>query len=148
MALPDLDSAVGHSFGLDIDGNVMNSVIEISGLKLEQDVIEHKHNTMDGKYVIKKLPGRPKPGECTVTVGLTANKGLHDWHKKSAEGHMGSARKGIAVLIYDYEGSVIKTIKLIGGWVKSWEVGGALKAGDTSVLTEKISIVFEGIEVE
>jgi phage tail-like protein len=148
MALPDLDSAVGHSFGLDIDGNVLTTVIEISGLKLEQDVIEHKHNTMDGKYVVKKLPGRPKPGECTVTVGLTAHKGLHEWHKKSAEGHMGAARKGIAVLIYDYEGNVIKTVKLVGGWVKSWEIGGALKAGDTSVLTEKISIVYEGIDVE
>ena len=56
MALPDLDSAVGHSFGLEFDGITIKSITEVSGLKMEQDVVELKQNGPDGKYVIKKLP--------------------------------------------------------------------------------------------
>ena len=71
MALPDLNSAVGHSFGLEFDGITIKSITEVSGLKIEQDVVELKQNGPDGKYDIKKLPGRPKAGECTLTRGLT-----------------------------------------------------------------------------
>ena len=39
MALPDLNSAVGHSFGLEFDGITIKSITEVSGLKMEQDVI-------------------------------------------------------------------------------------------------------------
>ena len=57
MALPDLDGSVGHSFGLEIDGVQIKAITEVSGLKMEQDVIELKQNGPDGKYMIKKLPG-------------------------------------------------------------------------------------------
>ena len=42
MPLPDFDSSVGHSFGLEFDGVVIKQISEVSGLKLEQDVIELK----------------------------------------------------------------------------------------------------------
>ena len=71
MALPDFNSGVAHSFGLDIDGITIKSIMEVSGLKMEQDVIELKQNTADGKYGIFKLPGRPKGAEITATRGLT-----------------------------------------------------------------------------
>ena len=67
MALPDLNGAVGHSFGLEIDGVVIKHIQEVSGLKMEQDTIEMKANSPDGKYINKKLPGRPKAGEITLT---------------------------------------------------------------------------------
>ena len=71
MALPEMDSGVGHSFGLEFDGITINSITEISGLKMEQDVIELKQNGPDGKYSVKKLPGRWKAGEVTLTQPLT-----------------------------------------------------------------------------
>ena len=67
MALPDLDSSVGHSFGLEFDGIRSRRITEVTGLKMEQDVIELKQNGPDGKYMIKKLPGRWKAGEVTLT---------------------------------------------------------------------------------
>lgn len=59
MPLPDLDSSVGHSFGLEFDSVIIKQITEVSGLKMEQDVIELKQNTFDGKYAIK-LPDRPR----------------------------------------------------------------------------------------
>ena len=51
MALPELDKAVGHSFGLEVDGVQIKQIQEVSGLKMEQDVIELKQNTPDGKFM-------------------------------------------------------------------------------------------------
>ena len=59
---------------------------------------------------------------------------------------MKDARKGGAVMVYDYEGKPVKEYKLTNCWPKSLEIG-TLKAGDTSVLTEKLTVTHEGCEV-
>jgi phage tail-like protein len=146
MALPELDSSVGHSFGLEFDGVVIKEITEVSGLRIEQDVIELKQNTSDGKYMIKKLPGRPKAGEVTLTRGLTGDNSFQDWVKNSRFGKMPDARKGGAIIVFDFESQPIKRYNLTNAWPKSLEVG-TLKAGDTSVLTEKLVLTFESIEV-
>ncbi|HKE97454.1 MAG TPA: phage tail protein [Actinomycetes bacterium] len=147
MPLPDLDSSVGHSFGLEFDGVMIKQITEVSGLKMEQDVVELKQNTNDGKYMIKKLPGRPKAGEVTLSRGLTADSSFEKWIKSSNFGKMSDARKGGAIIVFDFEGSAIKRYKLTNAWPKSLEIG-SLKAGDTSVLTEKLVLTHEGCEVE
>ena len=147
MGLPDFDSSVGHSFGLEFDGVVIKQISEVSGLKFEQDVIELKQNTHDGKYVIKKLPGRPKAGEVTLTRGLTDDRSFQNWIQKSHFGKMSDARKGGAIIVYDFEGQAIKRYKLQNAWPKTLELG-ALKAGDTNVLTEKLTVTYEQIEVD
>jgi phage tail-like protein len=147
MPLPDMDASVGHSFGLEVDGVVIKQISEVTGLKMEQDVIELKENTSDGKYLIKKLPGRPKAGEVTFTRGLTADQSFEKWVKDSQFGKMADARKGGSVIVYDFEGTAIKRYKLTNAWPKSLEIG-SLKAGDTSVLTEKLVVTYEQMEVE
>jgi phage tail-like protein len=144
---PDGDKGVGHSFGLEVDGVQIKSITEISGLKMEQDVIELKENGADGKYVIRKLPGRWKAPEITLTRGLSADNSFDKWIKDSQFGKMGDVRKGGAIIVYDYEGSPVKRYKLTNAWPKSLEIG-ALKAGDTSVLTEKLVVTCERLEVE
>jgi phage tail-like protein len=147
MALPDLDSSVGHSFGLEFDGVLIKEITEVSGLKMEQDVIELKQNTNDGKYMVKKLPGRWKAGEVTLTRGLTGENSFDKWVQDAQFGKMSDARKGGAIVLYDFEGNALKRYKLEGAWPKSLEVS-SLKAGDTSVLTEKLVLTYERLEVE
>lgn len=147
MALPDLDISVGHSFGLEIDGVLIKAIQEVSGLKMEQDVIEMKHNTNDGKFINKKLPGRPKAGEVSLTRGLTSDNSFDKWIKAAHFGKMSEARKGGAIIVFDYEGNPIKRYKLSACWPKSLELS-TLKAGDTSVLTEKLTITYEMLEPE
>ena len=147
MPLPDLDSSVGHSFGLEFDGITIKSITEVSGLKMEQDVVELKQNGPDGKYVIKKLPGRWKTPDITLTRGLTSDQSFEKWIKDSQFGKMQDARKGGAIIVFDYEGQAIKRYKMTNAWPKSLEIG-SMKAGDTSVLTEKLVITCERLEVE
>jgi len=147
MALPENDSSVGHSFGLEFDGLQIKSITEVSGLKMEQDVIEYKSNGPDGKYTIKKLPGRWKAGECTLTRPLTEDHSFDKWVKDSQFGKMGDVRKGGAIIVFDYEGNPVKRYKITAAWPKSLELS-SLKAGDTSVLTEKLTLTYERIEAE
>jgi phage tail-like protein len=147
MALEKFDAPSGHSFGIEVDGIVIKQITEVSGLKMEQDVIELKQNTSDGKYMIKKLPGRPKAGEVTLTRGLTDDQSFEKWVQTSHFGKMSDARKGGAIIVYDFEGNPLKRYKLTNAWPKSLEIG-SLKAGDTSVLTEKLVITYEQMEIE
>jgi phage tail-like protein len=146
MPLPELDSSVGHSFGLEFDGVVIKAITEVSGLKMEQDVIELKENGPDGKYSIKKLPGRWKAGECTLTRGLTEDNSFEKWIKDSQFGKMADVRKGGSVIVFDFEGAELKRYNFTNAWPKSLEIG-TLKAGDTSVLTEKLVLTYERLEV-
>jgi hypothetical protein len=49
------------------------------------------------------------------------------------------------VIVFDYEGNAIKRYKFTNGWAKSLEIS-TMKAGDTSVLTEKLTMTFESLE--
>ena len=147
MALPDGDSSVGHSFGLEFDGVMIKSITEISGLKIEQDVVEFKENGPDGKFQIKRLPGRPKAPDITLTRGLTSDNSFEKWVKDSRFGKMGDVRRGGAIIVFDFEGTEVKRYKLTNAWPKSLEVG-TLKAGDTSYLSEKLTLTCESIEVQ
>ena len=77
----------------------------------------------------------------------TGDQSFEKWVKDSQFGKMGDARKGGAIIVFDYEGEAIKRYKLTNAWPKSLEIG-SLKAGDTSVLTEKLVITCERLEVE
>lgn len=146
MPLPDPDSSVAHSFALEFDGVTIKDITQVSGLKMEQDVIELKENTADGGYVIKKLPGRWKAGECTLTRGLTHDNSFETWIKDShlaTPDHVG--RRG-AMTVFDFEGRVVKRYAIINAWPRSLEIG-TLKAGDTSVLVELLVLAYENLEV-
>jgi phage tail-like protein len=147
MGLPEMDTSVGHSFGLEVDGIVIRAIQEVSGLKMEQDVIELKHNTPDGKYINKKLPGRPKAGEITLTRGLTSDNSFEKWIRAAHFGRMQDARKGGAIIVYDFEGSPLKRYKITNAWPKSLELA-TMKAGDTNLLTEKLVVTYEALEPE
>jgi phage tail-like protein len=83
----------------------------------------------------------------TLSRGLTSDNSFEKWVKDCRFGKMTDARKGGAIIVYDYEGNALKRYKLTNAWAKSLEIS-ALKAGDTSVLTEKLVITYEALEVE
>jgi phage tail-like protein len=139
------DVGAAWSFGLEIDGIEIKEIQQIDGLKLEADEIELKHNTIDGKYVNKRLPGRKKAGEITFTRGMTEDKTWQEWIENVFTGDIISARKNGVIKIYNYQGSLAQEFKFTNGWPKSLEVS-TLKAGDTSIVTEKLVMVHEGLD--
>ena len=148
MALPDLDTSVGHSFGLEVDGIVIKQINEVSGLKMEQDVIELKQNT-PRRQVHHQEAARPAQGR---RGHADPRPHRRQQLREVGQGARSSARwptraRAARSSCYDYEGTAIKRYKLTNAWPKSLEIG-SLKAGDTSVLTEKLVITYEKMEVE
>ncbi|MBF9132887.1 phage tail protein [Plantactinospora sp. S1510] len=143
MPLSDNDSAVGHSFALEVDGVVISPITEISGLRLGQDVIEYKANTPDGKYVIRKLPGRPGTGELTLTRAQSGGTSFEEWVARSSS----QAGFAAAIVEYDADGMPVRRYVLHRVNPKQLEVGAAT-GGDPGVLTEKLILTYESAEVE
>ncbi|HWG72746.1 MAG TPA: phage tail protein [Acidimicrobiales bacterium] len=139
------DSAVGHYFGLEIDGTMLKDIMEITNISFEQDVVELKQNTADGKFSIIKMPGRYKAGNFTVTRGYTADSVLEKWHQESLKGSMKMARKGGAIIVFDYTGLATSRFKFTNAWCSKIELG-PFKAGDTSPMTEKGTVEYETLE--
>jgi phage tail-like protein len=147
MPLADpLDSSAANGFRVKIDGIEIPKVIEVAGLKSEVDKIELKQQTADGKYVVRQLPGRPKPGEITVTRGLTDSKTATDWLKTVAQGDIAGSRKTASVELLDYKGQTLKTYNFTNCWVRSIEVN-SLKAGAAEQATEKFTVCFDEVAV-
>ncbi len=142
MPLDPLDSSSANGFRLKIDGIQVPKVSEVSGLKNEVDKIELKQQTDDGKYVVRQLIGRAKPGEFQVTRGLTDSKTITDWLKTVMEGDVAGARKTASVELLDYKGETIKTYNFMNCWVRSVEVN-ALKAGAAEQATEKFTVCYD-----
>jgi phage tail-like protein len=93
------------------------------------------------------MPGLPKAGEVTLVRGMTQDKGFDQWIKDARFGQVEKIRKGGSIILYDLSGGVVKRYKLTNAWPKSLEIN-ALKAGDNTVVTEKLVVVFENMEAE
>lgn len=142
MPLDPIDSSPANAFSVRIDGIEIPKVVEVTGLKNEVEKIELKQQTHDGKYVVRQLIGRPKPGEFTVTRGLTESKTVTDWLKTVMKGDVAGARKTAAVQLLDYQGVTIKTYNFTNCWVRSVELN-SLKAGAAEQATEKFVVCYD-----
>lgn len=146
MGLIDkFDAVIGASFGFSMDQHQAKGIMEISGLKQEVDMIEVKTQTNDGKYVVNKIPGRAKAGTVTLTRALTEDTQFADWMKEATEGKL--PRGNAEVVVYDTMLSPIVRYTLLDCQPSSLEIGN-LKAGDTNVTTEKLTVHHTGVQVE
>ena len=147
MSLQPGDALAAHNFGLQIDGVTVEYLQEVSGLTFEQDVIEYQQISADGKPVTKKMPGVAKAGECTVTRGMTESRVFTEWINSSMAGDMGNARKNATIMLMDWQNSPIKRYNLRNAWCSRVETGG-VRAGDSSALTEQVTITYEELVIE
>jgi phage tail-like protein len=146
MGLIDkFDAVIGATFGFEFDKHQAKGIMEISGLKQEYDVVEVKTQTADGKYVVNKIIGRPKAGTVTITRALTEDTQFADWVKEAGDGKL--PRTNGSVIVYDTMRAPIMRYSLMDCQPATLEIG-TLKAGDTNVTTEKLTLHHVGIQVE
>ncbi|KAB1142237.1 phage tail protein [Streptomyces luteolifulvus] len=142
------DALSTHVFGVQLGGYLVESIQEISGLTVEEEVVEVKQVSSDGKQIIRKQPGARQAGEITITRGLDQSSEFTKWIKETLnKGAVNSARQNLTIEIKDSEGNTVRRIQLMQGWASKWE-GPSLKAGESSPATESVTIVFEEIVVE
>lgn len=145
--LPGLptDALAGYHYSIEIDGVEIAQFQEVSGLVQEIEVIELKQNTKDGKYLIHKLPGNPKPPTITLKRAMTASTDLHDWHGKISTGKVSDARSHGSIVLYAYDHSEVARWNFRNAWPSKVSVS-ALKAGSNDIVVEELAMVMDEVE--
>jgi phage tail-like protein len=142
------DALATHRFGVQLGGVTVESVKEVSGLVVEQDVVETIQVSEQGQPMTSRQPGGHKGGEVTITRGMDPSEAFTDWIKKTFNnGDVDDARQNVTIEFMDPKGETARRIQLFNAWVSKWE-GPSLSASQSAGAEEKATITFERIEVE
>ncbi len=142
------DALATHRFGVELGGVTVESVQEISGLVVDQSVVDVPGVTSTGQPFVKKQPGGFKGGEVTLTRGFDKSTALSEWINQTLnQGAVTAARQNLTIEFMDTEGNTVRRVQLMNAWASKWE-GPSLKAGDTAAATEQVTITFEEIQVQ
>jgi phage tail-like protein len=142
MSLQPGDSLTSHNFGLQIDSVLVEYLQEVSGLSIEQDVIEFQQVSAQGKPVTKKLPGVKKAGTCTVVRGMTQSAAFNQWITESVNGLMSTARKNATIMVMDYTNAPVKRYNMRNAWCSKIDTSSS-KAGEAAASIETVTITYE-----
>ena len=144
MGLDEFDAGTATSFCAEIDSIQISHLIEVSGLKMEVDMIELKMNeAQKGKYINRKIMGRKKSGEITMKRYWHAHNSFKDWLDKVDMGQLGGARKNGVIKLQDTTGETLQSFEFVNGMAKSLELSN-LKAGAAEAIVETLVISHEG----
>lgn len=146
--MADGDALSTHIFGVELGGYQVEFIQEISGFTVEEEVVTNNQVSNRGKQIIRKQPGARQAGEVTIVRGLDKSSEFTKWIKETLnKGAVDTARQNLTIEIKDSKNDTVRRIQLMRGWASKWE-GPSLKAGESSVATESVTIQFEEIIVE
>jgi phage tail-like protein len=140
----DYDALTAALFELSIDGHSMAQFSSLSGISSSIDVVDFIQS--DGKEnILKKLPGRRTPPTVVLERGMTRNIEMAAWHELVVLGDVAAARKSCSLTMFNTKREPVARYHLTEAWPSKIEIG-ALKAGASEVLIEKVTIVCEFIQ--
>ena len=142
--LESFDSVIGASFGLKIDSYTIKGIKDVSGLKLEHDMVEIKTQTADGQYVLRKIPGRAKPVTVTLTRPLTDDTTFEKWMKHVHDGKV--PRKDAVITVYDTSMAPVRKYTVKNAQPSSLEIT-QRAAGANNAVEEKLTLMGETLEI-
>ncbi|GEL97047.1 phage tail protein [Cellulomonas terrae] len=140
------DALANYAWQIEVDGITLAQFKEVSGLSIEVSVIEHQENKPKGIPVMKKLPAAQKFSDITLKRGMTTDKGWWTWVKEVQEGKIDKARRGAAIVLYDYERGEKMRFNITNAWPSKISIG-SLQAGGSEVTVEEVTLVHEGLAV-
>ena len=136
MALPDPDSSVGHSFGLELDG-VTLPITDVVGLVLS--VFRLEFEAEHGG-----IPPGPRTSRHALTLvrPLSGEKSFAGWVQQANDVGLEAARRRGAVVVYDDEGRPVARYHLENAWPSKLEIG-SLTASGTPLVVERLTVSYE-----
>jgi len=139
------DSFLGVWFAIEFQGQVTGAFRECSGFGSENEVVESKMNGMDGKPIVKKIPGNLKWGNITLKQGITDDMDMWKWRKLVEEGKIEEARKNGSIVLFNQEGKEIARWDFKNAWPSKIN-GPSVNATSNEVAIEELELAHEGYE--
>ena len=100
------DPLASFNFKADIQGTVVGSFRECSGMGSETELIETKESK-DGKLLYIKVPGGLKWENIVLKRGITDSMDIWKWRKQVEQGNVKDARKNGSINMCDQDGATI-----------------------------------------
>jgi len=139
------DTFLGVWFAIEFQGQVTGAFRECSGLGSENEVVESKMNGMDGKPVVKKIPGNLKWNNITLKQGITDDMDMWKWRKLIEEGKIEEARKNGSIVLFSQAGQEIARWDFVNAWPSKIN-GPSVNATSNEVAIEELELAHEGYE--
>ncbi|MHC1599762.1 MAG: phage tail protein [Candidatus Methanospirareceae archaeon] len=131
-------------FLLEIDGIVQAGFSEVTIPDTTSDVVEYREG--NELTTVRKLPGLTKYGNVTLKWGITDSLELYEnWRKPVEDGKMADARKNVAIILMDEEGSPAARWEFVEAWPSKYDAPD-LNAKGTDVAVETLEVVHEGMK--
>jgi phage tail-like protein len=139
------DSFLGVWFAIEFQGQVTGAFRECTGLGSENEIVESKMNGMDGRPVVKKIPGNLKWGNITLKQGITDDMDMWKWRKLIEEGKVDEARKNGSIVLFSHAGTEIARWDFVNAWPSKIN-GPSVNATSNEVAIEELELAHEGYE--
>jgi phage tail-like protein len=129
-------------FLLEIDGITRAGFTECTVPDSTQDPIEYREGN-EG-FTVRKIPGLIKYGNLTLKWGTTDTMELYEWRKQVEECKMADARRNVAVVLLDDEGSAKARWEFFMAWPTKYDAPD-LNATGSDIAVETLEIACEGM---
>jgi phage tail-like protein len=146
MPVRESDPFIGFQFSIKVEGrdDLSGWFMEVGGLGSENEVVEHKVVSNDGKEFVQVIPGRIKWSPVTLKRGITLNMAFWDWRQEIVDGDMETGRTPCTIFMHDRMGAAVAGWKLERAW-PSKITGPQMKSDENSVGIEELTLVHEGL---
>ena len=133
-----VDPLTTHRFAVEIDGLVLGSFDECSGLQGSMDVYEYKEGGLNG--YTHKLPGRLSWGNITLKWGTTDSTKLWEWFR-AVNSDVNKARdyRNVSIIQFKESGAEARRWNLESAFPVKW-AGPSLNAGQSAISIETLEL--------
>jgi phage tail-like protein len=144
------ESTTTATFLVEVDGESVGRFIEVSGLEVNIDVMEHEEGGEN--FFVHKLPGRITWPNLTLKRGVTQSNNLLAWIDKSAAGGFEAegnklTRSTLAVTLVSAAGARLRSWNFEGAFPVKW-VGPSFATSSDDHPMEELEIAHHGFSVE
>lgn|SRR5512145_3362580 len=134
------DPFLGFGFELQVEGLVIGSFSEVSGLGAEIDIEEYREGGVND--FVHKLPKNTKYSNLILRRGMTNSVVLYDWYKKVANGKI--ERRQITITLIDTQKSPLKNWSFKNAFPVKWN-GPDLKSDGNAIAIESVEMAHQGL---
>ncbi len=138
-----VDPYKNFRFLVEIDGIIQAGFREVTIPDSTQEPIEYREGNMPP--TVMKQPGLVKYGNVSLKWGITDSLELYNWRKMVEDGKTKEARKNMAIILLDEEGSSAARWEFSEAWPSKYDAPD-LNATGNEIAIENIEIVHEGMK--
>jgi phage tail-like protein len=135
------DFNLGSHFNVEIDGITIGGIHKVDGLEFHYEVVKYHHGD---ELHERARPGNNVVGKFSIEKDWTSTKEFFNWRDAVAKGQ--TDRRSISIVFFNDAQQEAKRINLFNCFPIKW-TGPSLNAGTSQHASERLDIVYEGVNM-